>query len=100
MKIHFLKFTIIFLLLNGMLACSEEKENCEPFVLIGQSHLSGDEGIPQQNIVINTQEEWECLIENIGEYKVQHIGETDIDFDNYQIIAVFDKGLLFWRFEY
>ena len=91
---NIIKFTIILLLLNGITACDKkEKDKCEPFVLIGQGslHGNGSEGIPEQNIVISTQEEWEILMTTIGENEVKYFSETEIDFDEYQIIAAFDK---------
>jgi len=89
MKESFFKVTVIVLLLAGSFSSCKEKEKCEPFVLIGQDSLSGREGIPQQDIVITTQEEWEDL--KITMINTENFRETEIDFEEFQIIAVFDK---------
>jgi len=94
------KYAVIVLLLAGSFSSCKEKEKCEPFVLIGQRSLSGGEGIPQQAIVIKTQEEWEDFktVMNTEYYQGQNtiketdsFSETEIDFDQYQIIAVIDE---------
>jgi len=100
MKEFFFKVTVIVMLLAGSFSSCKEKEKCEPFVLIGQRSLSGGEGIPQQAIVIKTQEEWEDFktVMNTEYYQGQNtiketesFSETEIDFDQYQIIAVIDE---------
>jgi hypothetical protein len=59
-------------------------------ILIGKGHLSGEEGIPKQNLVITNTEDWENLISSMN--SVQNVTddftETDINFDEYLIISV------------
>jgi hypothetical protein len=70
-------------------------------VLIAKQDLSGSEGIPQQNIVIQDNANWNNLKNQIdslyiasglGNYYTNNVfTETTIDFNNFQIIAVFDQ---------
>ena len=99
MKTKFLKITMIFLLLNGMFACGKEKKELEkiPFIQIGQGDLysyTEDERVfPKQNRLFSFQDEWERFIAMIDAYNsnvTDGFRETEIDFENYQIIAVID----------
>ena len=64
-------------------------------VLIGQGVLygNGQEGIIKQNLVIKTQTEWNNLLTAMN--SVNNVSdsftETDIDFSEYMVIAVFDE---------
>ena len=100
MKVYFYKFTIFFLLLTGMIACIKEKERCEPFSLIAQG-TQGSGTLINRNLVIKEQEEWGNLINNLSENVKNSFHETEIDFDNYQIIAVFDnvRNFGYWKIE-
>lgn len=64
-------------------------------ILIGQGDLygSGSENIPKQNIVITDQSIWTDLINamNTTNKVSDSFTETNIDFNNFQIIAVFDN---------
>jgi hypothetical protein len=69
------------------------------FITVAQGDLygSGDEGIPQQDIIISTTTEWEKLKTAINSIAVleqttnQYFVEIEIDFNVYQAIAVFDN---------
>jgi hypothetical protein len=64
-------------------------------ILIGQGDLygNGSENIPKQNIVITDQSIWTDLINamNTTNKVSDSFTEINIDFSNYQIIAVFDN---------
>jgi len=60
-------------------------------ILIGKGNLNGSEGINQQNMVIQKNNDWDNLLAQLDSYTVSTFTETKIDFDNYQIIAVFDE---------
>ncbi len=53
--------------------------------------MNGSEGINQQNMVIQKNNDWDNLLAQLDSYTVSTFTETKIDFDNYQIIAVFDE---------
>lgn len=59
-------------------------------ILISQMELMGNEGIPAQNIVINQAIDWELLKVSMHD-RVNFFTETDIDFDEFVILAVFDQ---------
>lgn len=62
---------------------------------IGQGTLygNGEEGIPQQNIIIDNKAEWTNLQEKMNSVNKVTPGfsETDIDFSEFIILAAFDK---------
>jgi hypothetical protein len=60
-------------------------------ILIAKGNLNGSEGIIQQNLVIKNNNDWDNLLTQLNNYNVSNFKETNIDFKNYQIIAVFDK---------
>ena len=68
------------------------------FTEIGKGYLSGngDEGIEKSNLVIKTKTEWETLMQkmNTSGNVTDNFTETDIDFNTYMVIAVFDSGRL------
>jgi hypothetical protein len=69
------------------------------FVTIGKGNLSGTgaENIPKQNIVITDPNDWTALMNamnTVGD-KTKKFTETDIDFNQYQIVAVFDDLKLY-----
>ena len=69
-----------------------EKENT---VLIAKGNLygSGDEGIKEQNLVITNQKDWNNLLERLNSVNnvSEGFSETEIDFSNNSVIAVFDN---------
>jgi hypothetical protein len=103
---------LIAICLIGMACDKYEQPIDEEFpktitpVLIAQGELygNGDEGIPQQNIIITTSTEWHDLISKIksrNDNITDSFTEIDIDFTQYQIIAVFDdiKGNGGWSID-
>ncbi|MDR2147200.1 MAG: hypothetical protein LBE91_12140 [Tannerella sp.] len=90
MKTNILKYATILLLLIGCVySCGEEE--FAPFIEIGKGSLGGSEGIPKQEIIIKSKEEWDNLKAIIGNSQTNSFIETEIDFGEYQIIAVFDE---------
>lgn len=90
---------LIILLSILILSCSSNNENSrvaniEP-TLIGKGNLlgNGDEGIIEQNIVITDQDSWNSLIAqmNLINNVSDSFSETNIDFSEYKVIAVFDE---------
>ena len=81
---------VLLILAGGLISC-EKKENCMPFIHITDGDLTGNEGIPQQKIVITTQEEWKNLKTAMGKERTKDFCETEVDFGKYMIIAVFDE---------
>ena len=66
----------------------------EPAIIAqGELYGDGNEGITKQNIVITTEEECEKLKKAINSVNnvTNNFFESDIDFDSYQVIAVFDE---------
>lgn len=64
-------------------------------VLIGKGELYGNgaENIPRQNIVLYNQSDWNNLIQKMNTVNPvsREFSETNIDFNNFQVIAVFDE---------
>jgi hypothetical protein len=98
-----MKKLVIYLLAMCLIgvSCEEGQPMVEKFpqkispILIAQGELYGNsrDSITEQNIVITTQEEWSNLIDamRLENSSVTNIAETDIDFTQYQVIAVFGK---------
>jgi len=63
--------------------------NIRKYILYG----NGDEKINQQNLIINSNSDWIQLMQqmNTRNNVTNNFSETNIDFNNYTIIAVFDK---------
>lgn len=92
MKTLFLSI-ILLITLNS---CSNDNSS-NPFVpvtitpvLISKSYLSGDENIPQQNIVISNQSQWNSLINQMDSINnvSNNFLEINIDFSQFEIILV------------
>jgi len=64
-------------------------------VLIAQGELygNGQESITKQNLVIRTQEEWDNLLNAMNSVNnvSNSFAETEIDFNSFMVIAVFDE---------
>ena len=62
--------------------------------LIAKNNLygAGDEGITQQNLVITNTNTWQDLMDQMNSVNdaTANFSETEIDFTEYQVIAVFD----------
>lgn len=90
-----LGIVILLFALNCKSTENQAKMTQENIVLIGKGNLygSGAEGIEKQNLVITTTEEWKGLLNKINTVnKVSDsFSETDIDFSEYTIIAIFEE---------
>ncbi len=86
---------ILLFALNCKSVENQAKMKQENIILIGKGNLygSGAEGVEKQNLVITTTEEWKDLLNKINAVnKVSDsFSETDIDFSEYTVIAVFDE---------
>lgn len=93
------KSILIILLSIFVLSCHSDDENSEmtniEFTLIakGDLYVNGAEGIVEQNLIISQQTAWSNLITQMDSiYNVSdNFVETDINFSEYTIIAVFDE---------
>ena len=85
----------LLVLLNISCSTSDDTNDFEPKtitpVLIGKGDLNGSEGIPQQNSVITNDIDWKNLKTQIGTYNVSTLKENTINFNDFQIVVVFDK---------
>ncbi|MDD3721249.1 MAG: protease complex subunit PrcB family protein [Lutibacter sp.] len=92
-KITILIITIII----GLTSCNKNDDelNLVEFTQIGQNNLygNGEENIIKQDLVISESNSWNELIGkmNTVNYVSDEFTETDIDFANFIVIAVFDK---------
>lgn len=94
----------ILLLFVGLtlIACSDDsatasqpqQEQNVNFQMVGKGNLYGNssENINQQNLVINTETEWNALkaAMDASNNTTYQFTETEINFEVYQVIAVFD----------
>ncbi|MBC7557479.1 MAG: hypothetical protein H7195_11025 [Chryseobacterium sp.] len=61
------------------------------FTLIGMGNLTASDNIPKQNIIIRDSTAWSNILNALSQETIQQFTETtNIDFNNYQLIAVFD----------
>jgi hypothetical protein len=92
---------VLFMFILMMVSCEksiEDNTQLSPakidFTTIAQGELYGDprEGT-EQNVVVKTTDEWSSLIDamRLENSNVTNIAETDIDFTQYQVIAVFGE---------
>ncbi|WP_171971856.1 protease complex subunit PrcB family protein [Mangrovimonas sp. DI 80] len=66
----------------------------EPFIIAeGNLYGNGDEGIPKQQIIINTEAEWHALKEQMDRVNPvsEQFTQKDVNFNIYQVIAVFES---------
>ena len=93
------KKVLIILLSIFVLSCNPEDDNSEMVhiqsTLIAKDNLfgNGDEGIIEHNLIISDQTTWNNLIIQMNSINnvTDNFSETDIDFSEYKIIAVFDE---------
>ena len=91
------KILIIAIILGIAISCNENDDDLNPinFTEIGQDNLygNGEENILQQNLTISDTETWNDLLDkmNTVNNESDEFTETDIDFEEFVIIAVFDK---------
>jgi len=91
----------LFILLTILLfiSCDNDETDNEfhpieiNFTEIGKGTLSGSgqENISQSNLIIQNQAEWQSLMDNMNSIDnvTSIFSETEIDFENYTIIAIF-----------
>lgn len=89
---------IILILIMSLIGCSPNDDNINKnvnFSLIAKSELygSGSENIEKSNIIIENKTSWNDLIDKMNTVNnvSDDFNETNIDFSQYVIIAVFDK---------
>lgn len=95
-----MKTIILILSLFAVVGCDNDDDGNTNFqsteitpVEIGKGALygNGSEEIPQSNLVIEDETNWQNLLEqmNTNDNVSDSFSETDIDFNNYMVIAVF-----------
>ncbi len=90
---------LIILLSIFSLSCNSNDDNSEmtnvEFTLIAKDNLygNGGEGIVEQNMVISSQTAWNELIAQMNSVNnvSDNFTETDVNFSEYTVIAVFDE---------
>lgn len=92
-----MKKIILSIILIVTLSCSksDDKVSFRPqymsFTLIGMGNLTASDNIPKQNIIIRDSTAWSNILNALSQETIQQFTETtNIDFNNYQLIAVFD----------
>ncbi|AGC75632.1 hypothetical protein LX97_00324 [Nonlabens dokdonensis] len=96
-----MKNCIFLLSLFLFISCNNDDDVSEPeiqtgpisFVEIGRGKLNGfgSEGILKSNLIIDNSTDWINLINQMdSDVIISRLTETNIDFNNYTVIAVFD----------
>ncbi len=91
------KLAMIILTLVVTFGCNKEENNDIEVVpiLIGKGALfgNGEEGINKSNLTITNTADWNTLIEKMDSVNntSNDFTEIDIDFSQFQVIAVFDR---------
>ena len=93
------KNVLIILLSIFVLSCNSDDDNSGMVniesTLIAKNNLfgNGDEGIIEQNLIISDQTAWNDLMTQMNSVNnvTDNFTETDIDFSEYKILAVFDE---------
>ncbi|WP_143885631.1 protease complex subunit PrcB family protein [Chryseobacterium binzhouense] len=98
-----MKKLLLFLLISVLFinySCNDKDENIESktqinFQLIGKGELIGN-SLTQQNLVITNSAQWTTLLNTLDANNDVSGGftETNIDFNQYMVIAVFDQTYL------
>ncbi|MXS72020.1 hypothetical protein GSF70_12410 [Flavobacteriaceae bacterium W22] len=98
-----MKKLLLFLLISVLFinySCNDKDENIESktqinFQLIGKGELIGN-SLTQQNLVITNSAQWTTLLSTLDANNNVSGGftETNIDFNQYMVIAVFDQTYL------
>jgi hypothetical protein len=103
-----MKTLFLLLIVTLSVSCSKPDEGQQVFapitiipIQIVKQSLNGNEGISQQSIVIQDNTNWNNLKNQIDSWYISHglgnyltniqFSETNIDFNNFQVIAVFDQ---------
>ena len=96
MKIAILTFISFFMLLschNDDCNSSEDTtfvpRNITP-VLIGKGNLNFVGDIPSQQITVDDNDSWNTILNSVDEYSLEEFTETTVNFNEFQLIAVFD----------
>ncbi len=92
-----MKSLFIIISCSILIACNkDEVEKIDlPFEVSeinkGTLYGAGDEDIPQQNILIENESDWVGLMDKMNSVndETENFSETDIDFVNYMVLAVF-----------
>jgi len=91
-------FTLLILINLGLMTNCSKTDNVSnqiEFKSIGQGNLygNGQENIIKENLVISDSNSWNELIDKMNSVNNESDGftETNIDFSNFIVIAVFDK---------
>jgi len=89
---------LVFIIISifAFVNCSkEESKNYLTYNLIGEGSLygNGEENIEEQSLIIKSDQEWNNLLDKINSTNnvSDKFTETEIDFSNYIIIAIFDR---------
>lgn len=89
---------ILLILTIALISCSSNDDNGNKnvnFSLIGQSELHGNgaENIEKSNLIIENTTSWNDLIDKMNTVNnvSDNFTETDVDFSQYIVIAVFDE---------
>ena len=89
------QIVLFFIILFSLNSCCNDDSETIIVDTIGKNNLygGGEEGISKSNLVINDSENWNNLITKMNSRSnvSNSFTETDIDFNKYQIIAVFDE---------
>lgn len=86
-------FSILFLLIGCNNDNEDSKQSTVEFSVIAQGDPSPSQtqNISKSNLVIQDTESWNNLLSKMSTYETSRFTETNVDFTNYQIIAVFDQ---------
>lgn len=93
------KTLILSLILFLQLGCSNDNNSSSSFapqtitpILICKGSLLGSENILPQNVVYYSITSWNTILNSIDQFKLAQFTETtNVDFNNFQLIAVFDN---------
>jgi hypothetical protein len=91
-----MKTLILSLVLFLSLSCNNDDSSFAPQtitpVLISKGSLSGSENILPQNVVYYNITSWNTILNSIDQFRLAQFTETtNVDFNNFQLIAVFDN---------
>ena len=89
-------FRYLFLLIIiSFFGCEDDNLKEVPTTLIARGNLggAGEEGIIAQNLVIDNNEDWDALLQQVDAVNEEspNFSETSVDFDSFQVIAIFDE---------
>jgi len=88
---------IILINISFVMSCSKTHDTTTQveYSLIGQGNLygNGQENISKQNLVISDSNSWDALLVKMNSVNNEsdNFTENNIDFSNYEIIAIFDS---------